>query len=141
MITFKQLLGSTPISDVPMKHQQNLQELLKRVNAVLQEFNAQSYVVTSGYRSMQDHIRIYSEINAKRKKAGKVPVAVPMGSAHLSGEAVDLLDTDGHLNDWLKNDRKGLTMLATHGLYAEERQGGWQHLQTRKTKYGHWFNP
>lgn len=141
-ITFKDLLGAHPISDVPIAHQQNLQELLKRVNPVLEAFGAQSYIVTSGYRSEQDNLRIYSNINAKRAAAGKPPVPVATNSSHLVGMAVDVYDPDLHLTDWLKNDRVGLTMLQTYDLYCEDGNANWVHFSTRPPKSRkRWFLP
>ncbi len=133
-ISFIQLLSGNPIADVPMLHQQNLQELQKRVNIVLAEYNAQSYIITSGYRTLQHHLEIYS-------RKGLKPPNVPMNSAHLTGEACDIYDPDLHLTDWLKNDRIGCTMLQKHDLYCEEGNKDWVHMQTRASKYGHWFKP
>lgn len=134
-ISFKQLLGSIPISDVPMLHQQNLQELLKRVNPVLAEFAAQDYIVTSGYRSLQDHLRIY-------RAKGVPDSSIPMHSAHLTGEAVDIYDPDLHLTDWLKNDRIGSTMLQTYDLFCEEGNKNWVHFSTRAPHSNRrWFLP
>lgn len=141
MISFKDLLGDNSLADVPLTHQQNLQELLKRVNKVLEAYGQASYIVTSGYRSAQQHKRIYDTINLKRSKNGQPPLAIPLGSAHLQGMAVDIYDPDLHLTDWLKNDRVGITMLQTHDLYCEDGNANWVHFQTRPTKYGHWFKP
>lgn len=134
-ISFAALLGHNSINDVSIAHQQNMQELLKRVNPVLAAFNAQNYLVTSGYRTMQEHMRIYSQ-------KGIPPQKVPLGSAHLSGQAVDIYDPELHLTDWLKNDRIGCTQLQTHDLYCEEGNNNWVHFSTRAPKSGkRWFLP
>lgn len=133
MISFKEMLGDHTIAEVPMKHQQNMQELLKRVNHIREAWG-KPMIVTSGYRSLEEHYRIYSKLGIPRDK-------VPLKSAHLTGEAVDIFDPGLLLTDWLKNDRIGLTMLQTHDLYCEEGNKNWVHFQTRPTKYGHWFKP
>lgn len=133
MISLKELFGTHTVAEIPIAHQQNLQELCKRVN-VIREAWSQPMIVTSGYRSMQEHLRIY--------RAKGIPDSqIPMGSAHLLGMAVDIADPQLLLTHWLKNDRLGLTMLQRCDLYCEDGNSNWVHFQTRPTKYGHWFKP
>lgn len=63
---------------------------------------------------------------------------MPLKSAHLTGEAVDIAD-DGTLQRWLKKNEKKLVEL---GLYVEDFAStpGWCHLQTRPTK-NRFFKP
>lgn len=133
-ITFKELLGSHTIAEVPIAHQQNMQELLKRLEPVREAWN-KPMVVTSGYRSLEEHYRIYSMKGTPRDK-------VPLQSAHLYGMAVDIADEGLLLTDWLKHDRVGCTMLQAHNLYCEEGNKNWVHFSTRAPKSGHrWFLP
>jgi uncharacterized protein YcbK (DUF882 family) len=96
-------------------------------------------VVTSGYRSLDDHKRIYAEKNAARAKQGLKPLHVPTASKHLYGQAVDISDPGGHLWRWLQANQ---TVLEKAGLWCETRQGNWQHFQTLPPGSGkRWFNP
>ena len=84
-------------------------------------------IVTSGYRSMQEHKRIYSEIAAK-KGIDFFKMKIPLGSKHLSGQAVDISDPDGSLHKFCKNHE---WMLEDVGLWCEEKDGEKRvHFQT-----------
>lgn len=48
-------------------------------------FNGQPITITSGYRSLQDHLRIYKEKGITDKSK------IPMGSYHLKGLAADFV--------------------------------------------------
>lgn len=119
-ISMKELLGSHNINDVPIAHQHNLEELKKRINVVRNAWG-KPMIVTSGYRSEADQMRI-------NKNAPN--------SAHRFGMAVDISDPDGKFYEWLVNNEKLLIEL---DLYVEIRQGPWAHVQTRKTKSGKRF--
>lgn len=133
MITFKELIGSETLADIPHGHQLNLEELLKRVNKIRAEWG-KPMVVTSGYRSEQTHLRIYSQKGITDRKK------IPMKSSHLSGEAVDIYDPDLSLTKWLKeNDSKRLVDV---GLWCEEGNKNWVHFQIKPPKSGkRWFLP
>lgn len=129
MISFKELLGNHSIIDVPIAIQHNMENLLKAIN-IIREAYGHPMTVTSGYRTEVDMARIYN---------GK---PWPKGSAHLSGLAVDIADSTGALQQWLKGDPKGITSLEKTGLYCEEGTNGWTHFQLRAPKSGkRWFNP
>jgi len=115
MITLKELLSGTSIADIPHNEQLNLEELLTRINKVRAAWN-KPMTVTSGYRSMQDHLRIYSKINAERKAKGLPELTVPKGSKHLIGAAVDISDPDGSLYQWCQDNEK---LLSDIGLWME----------------------
>lgn len=136
MISLKELLKGTNISDVPLSHQHNLEELLIRINKIRSAYN-KPMTVTSGYRSMQDHIRIYSE---KASKAGVEfdPKKVPMGSSHLTGCAVDISDPDRELQKWCTEN---VNILEEVGLWCEsfEYTANWTHLQIVPPKSGKRF--
>jgi uncharacterized protein YcbK (DUF882 family) len=110
MVTMKELLGHLNISDVPVKHQHNLEELLIKVNKIRDAF-AKPMRVTSGYRTIQDQRRI----NPKA-----------MGSKHLIGCAVDIAD-DGSLYKWLHDEPQHLEAA---DLYCELDTNGWVHFQS-----------
>jgi hypothetical protein len=133
MITFNDILKDNSIADVPIAHQQNIEELVKKVNILLEQYK-KNVVVTSGYRSMNKHKDIYR---------AKGITNIPMGSKHLSGCAVDIYDPKGEFHSFLQNNP---SILDKADLYCENRQGNWQHLQSKpfgsyrpgKTR---WFNP
>src|SRR4051812_11460316 len=74
------------------------------------------FAVTSGLRdqAQQEALMASGKSNAPKSK-------------HLEGKALDLADKIGRLYDWAKaNEEK----LAEIGLWCEERQGGWLHIQS-----------
>lgn len=116
----------------------NINTLIPAVNDLLQRFG-EYRACNSGIRLVADQIRIYKEKNELRKKQGLPELSVPMGSQHLKGAAIDLEDADGKLYKWCKDNIKILEEL---GLYCEERQGGWLHIQIYAPKSGkRFFNP
>lgn len=136
MITFKEILGNVTVNDVSIKEQQNIEELLKRVNK-LRQFWGKPMIVTSGYRTMQDHLRIYSQKGITDKKL------IPMQSKHLQGLAVDFADPKGALYDYLLLDPQ---VLEECDLWAESGTKGWVHVQcvpfaSYKPGGTRWFKP
>lgn len=119
MITFNELLSGNPLSSIPINHQHNLEELLKKVNLLRKEWG-KPLRVTSGYRSTQHHKDIY-------RSKGVPDDKIPMGSRHLSGRAVDFADPDGSLYKWAWENQDKLT---TWGLWAEQGTNGWLHIQS-----------
>lgn len=115
----------------------NIRVLLGRLNKIRAAYG-KPMVITSGLRSMEDHLRIYRE---KAKKEG-VPfdeAKVPKKSRHLWGQAADVLDKSGEFYDWCKANE---ALLEEVGLWCEERMGPWQHLQSVPPKSGkRWFFP
>jgi uncharacterized protein YcbK (DUF882 family) len=132
MVTFKEMIGNASIADVPMTHIHNIETLLRKVN-LLRDAWAKPMIVTSGYRTHQDHIRIYTSKGIPLEK-------IPMGSQHLIGCAIDIYDPELKLTAWLKeNDSSRLQAL---GLYAEEGNSNWVHLQLNPPKSNkRWFLP
>lgn len=118
MISFKELLGNNMISDVPIAVQHNMEELLKCVNKLRTEWG-KPLTVTSGLRTKEQHRKIYSKKNI-------FPPNVPMGSRHLTGNAVDFADPDGSLYTWALLNEPGLE---AWGLWAEAGTQGWLHVQ------------
>lgn len=64
------------------------------------------------------------------------PNAAP-NSRHMTGEAVDLYDPDGDLDEWLMTDA-GQSALARVGLWMEHPSAtkGWSHLQSLPPRSG-----
>lgn len=134
MISYKELLGKHNVAELPIAHQHNLEDLLKAVNKLRAEWG-KPLIVTSGYRSEQDHLRIYSQIAAKKGvqfDASKVP----MGSNHLIGCAADFSDPDGSLYKWAYFNTK---KLEEWGIWCEMHTDGWVHCQIRPPKSGFRF--
>lgn len=103
--------------------ERNAADLLDRVNALLEEIDlpeAQSPHVNSGWRS--------PAYNAK------VPNAAPR-SKHITGQAIDLADPEGALDDYLM---ERLDLLEKHGLYLEHPLStkSWTHLQSVPPRSG-----
>lgn len=70
---------------------QNLRDLVERMNH-FESIYGKALQVTSGYRSISKHKKIYASINEARKIEGKPPIPTPMYSKHLMGQAVDCYD-------------------------------------------------
>lgn len=130
MVTFNEILHGNSINDVPVTAQINIQELVKRINIVRAEWNV-PMIVTSGFRTWQEHSAIYY-------KMGKT---TPKGSQHLIGAAVDIADKDGHLFEWLNENPE---VLEKADLFCELGTRGWVHFQLNPFRsYNHggtrWF--
>jgi uncharacterized protein YcbK (DUF882 family) len=121
MISMAEILKGKDINDVQEEHQTNLFELLIKCNK-LRELYAKAMIVSSGYRSLEEHIRIYAD------KGIRDLSKIPMKSKHLSGQACDFADPDNHLKDFI-NDH--LDEVAAIGLWFEDfkHTPGWVHVQ------------
>ena len=97
-------------------------------------------VVTSGVRARTDQIRIYAEINARRRLDGMSDIEIPWGSSHLKAAATDFLDPDMAFYRWCEAHKDHLERL---GIYVEYRRAGdgekHTHLQTIAPKSGNRF--
>lgn len=121
MITLKELLTSPCINPA---HLANLASLLAKVN-LLRAAYGKPLRVTSGYRSVEDHLRIY------REKGITDLTKIPMKSKHLIGFAVDLVpieDDVKHLHDWVMSNK---AQCKDWGLYFEAfaYTPTWVHIQ------------
>ena len=131
MISYKELLSGHNVSDLPIAHQHNLEDLLKAVNKLRAAWG-KPLKVTSGYRSQQDHLRIYAA------KGITDPSKIPMQSKHLFGLAVDFADPDGSLYDWAYAT-DSTADLAAWGIWCEEGTKGWIHCQCVPPRSGSRF--
>ena len=109
----------------------NINSLLEKINKV-RTLYAKPMIVTSGFRSLQDHLRIYADKGITDIKK------IPMASRHLYGEAVDISDPDGKLAEWTKNNVAALEEI---GLWCEDlaHTKGWVHYQIVAPKSGNRF--
>lgn len=100
--------------ECPPEYEENLLELLIRMNKIRDAWG-RPMIVTSGFRSREEHLRIYR---------GKD--YIPWGSKHLTCQACDIYDPDNKLRDWCKKNDK---LLREIGVWLEEDQGTWIHFQ------------
>jgi GH24 family phage-related lysozyme (muramidase) len=119
-------------------------EIVKKDNSGVEEFKKTATIVesflteklgkdkmtvTSGHRTIADHLRIYAEKGITDKDK------IPMGSKHLTGQAIDVSDADGSIGEFLA---KNPHLLEEAGLYIEDPKEtpGWVHFQTVKPTLG-----
>lgn len=130
--------------DLPESDKANLTKLVEVVNklgTMVPDNLKGPRKCNSGYRSSADQFRIYKD-RAKKKQAPfadgvYVESKVPR-TAHMTGEAIDLKDQDGKLDDWLMDTEEGKKAVKELDLYIEHKNytSGWCHVQIRKTKSG-----
>jgi hypothetical protein len=132
------MMGRADFMTLDSAHQTNILKLLQKVNDLLNDAGLERSI-SSGYRTMKDHQRIYADINKKKKAAGLPEVKVPMGSKHLIGAAIDLADPDGKLDKYCTEDvLKKFDLYMEHPDYTnsavDPKSKGWCHLQIIPTK-------
>lgn len=109
MITLKELLGqANTFESLPKDHKDNLLETLCRMSKFRETYSL-PMIVTSGYRTLPQHLAIYEKRNWPMDK-------IPMGSAHLKGCACDILDPRGSLLDYCYRNE---ALLEEIGLWLE----------------------
>jgi len=123
------LKGRDVLYPLSEEQEANLVKLLTAINPIREAWG-RSMTVSSCYRP--------AAINAKVPGAAKA-------SAHMMCQAVDIVDKDGKLAEWILNN---LDLLEQNGLYLESpdytyivnsqniRQDGWVHLDIRGPKSG-----
>lgn len=134
MISMDELLNHKyKLEDQTPEIQANLAILLERVNKI-RALWGKPMTVTSGLRTMEDHLRIYAQ------KGITDPAKIPMHSKHLIGAAVDISDPDLSITAWLKeNDSQ---RLKDAELWCEEGNKNWVHFQIMAPGSGNlWFLP
>lgn len=133
MISLVEIMGKTDYNSLPKDQQASIMTLLERVNRIRSLWN-KGMTVTSGYRSMEDHLRIYKEKGITDQSK------IPMQSKHLYGQAVDIFDPDLSLTKWLKENNS--QRLIDAQLWCEEGNKNWVHFQILPPKSGNrWFLP
>lgn len=105
----------------------NLDELHDRLNQLRTAYN-KPLVLTSCLRS--------EALQQKLIEEGK---STAFASKHLIGAAADIADSDGKVHAFLQSNPE---LVEKIGLWMENRQGPWQHVQIMPPKSGkRWFNP
>lgn len=138
MITLKEYLKFEICNDQVILS--NIRALLDSVNAleeVYKKDGGKAFITTSGLRTKESQIRIYRDI-AKKKGIEFDESKVPMGSKHISGQAIDIFDPKGVLKKWLTDNEEYLEEL---GLYCEDFSAteSWVHFQSVAPKSGKRF--
>ena len=128
MITQQEIMkGDT----LPSGLEDNYDKLFERINKFRAAYG-KPMRVTSGYRSLNDHIRIYSEKGINNP---------PMGSLHLKCLAIDILDRDCMLKHFIVNN---IRLVEEIGLWFEDFSvtPNWVHFQVEPPKsYKRFFLP
>lgn len=136
MITMQEILKSAKLEDQTPEIQANLLKLLDICNKLRTLWN-KPMTVTSGLRTMEDHLRIYKEKGITDKSK------IPMKSNHLFGLACDFADSDLSMTKWLKAHPEILEEL---DAYCEDGNANWVHIQVKpfgsyKKDQTRWFKP
>lgn len=124
MITLEDYFGAhTATSQPSQETKDNALALLAKVNALLRGIDlpeAKNPRVNSGWRPAWYNATV---LNAAPK------------SKHITGQAIDLYDPEGSLDEFLMENRP---QLVEHGLYMEHPLAtkGWCHLQTVAPRSG-----
>lgn len=116
---------------IPEELKDNLNELFEKINKVRKLYN-KPMIVTSGYRSLEDHKRIYKEKGITDESK------IPMKSKHLYCQAVDISDPNGELQKWCLDN---VDKLEEIGLWMEDFSAtpNWCHFQIIQPKSGKRF--
>lgn len=101
-----------------------MENLTAKVNHFFAEFT-DGLVVTSGFRSMEDHLRIY------REKGIIDHAKIPMKSNHLTGHAVDLVPKNIDVHALQQYVLANILLAEELGLYFEDfgATKNWVHVQ------------
>ena len=113
-------------ADFTPQVEKNAKELIRRINKI---GRPEPRYFSSCLRSRARQIKIYND-------KGIFDLSkIPLNSAHITGEAVDIYDTDRSLCIYLQDHPE---ILESCDLYMEDPRytNGWTHLQSRKTKSG-----
>ena len=122
------LMGRAKLSELPADIQANLLELCDKMNKVRSAYG-KPMKVSSGIRTMADHLRIYAEKGITDQSK------IPMKSKHLLGQACDIYDPKKELKAWCIANVK---LLESIGVWLEafEDTPNWVHFQSKP--YGSW---
>lgn len=139
--TLKECLGKSDITDNEMTSEiaHNARELIKRVNSLGCPFPR---VCVSFLRGKSKQEAIY-----RNRACLKLPPfadgtfdmsKVPMGSRHMTGQAIDVWDADGKLKAWIKENGGALE---SAGLWCEhfDDTPDWVHFQSVPPRSGRRF--
>ena len=131
MISMKEILKDKKLEDQSPEVQASLLILLEKVNKVRQAYG-KPMTITSGLRTKEDQIRVYAQ------KGITDLSKIPMGSKHISGQAVDISDPKGEFKDWIMEN---ISLFEELGIYMEafEYTKNWVHMQIIAPKSGSRF--
>lgn len=120
MISMDEIVGKNDPALIPVDHRVNLFRL-HYVSNYIRRLWDHPMVVTSGYRTLEDHRRIYREKNIPEDK-------IPMKSCHLIGAALDISDPHQKLQEWICDH---LHIIEEVGVYLEmfSSTPTWVHMQ------------
>ena len=116
MVRLDEIVPMRVYNDLPMDYRINITHLHYKVN-VLRRLCKIPFHITSGFRTDEQHQRIYKEINDKRHEKGLGPIRIPLSSQHLFGCAVDIGDSNSKIKQWVKAQSE--QHLALIGLWYE----------------------
>lgn len=131
MISIEELYSSADLGSITHDFNLNLQQLHYRMNVIRHLWN-QPMIVTSGFRTPEEQIKIYA---AKGQPA-------KLGSLHLIGAACDISDPQGDLKKWTLDH---LQLMEELNLYMEDFDStggsncGWIHFQLYAPQSGSRF--
>lgn len=122
LVTLNNLRGSSLPNNIPADHKRALEVLAQRLNSFLQGYQG-PIIVTSGYRSMETHLRIYTQ------KGVTDQTKIPMKSKHLFGQAADIGDSKRELQKYVLDNTH---LLEQYELWCEDFSAtpNWVHFQT-----------
>ncbi len=121
-LTIKEIIGSKVDWDsLPSEIQQNLFTLRSAVSLIRKLYN-KPLTVSSGLRTMEDHLRIYKAKGITDKSK------IPVKSKHLLGAAVDIADPKQELQAFILKNKH---LLEDCELWVEDFSVSrtWVHLQ------------
>lgn len=115
MISRQEIITDKDFANLSQEKLINLNVLLLSINKFRSAY-AKPMFITSGFRTHDDHIRIYRELAAKRHQPFDES-KIPWGSQHLVCAAIDVYDKDGSLMKFCKANVK---LLEECELWMEE---------------------
>lgn len=133
-ISMKEILKSADFESQPDYIKNALEILIERINQIRDAYG-KPMIVTSGLRTLEDHLRIYKEKGITDQSK------IPMKSKHLMGKAVDIYDPNKDLQKWCKENE---VKLEEFKLWMEDFSAtpNWCHFQTEPPASGkRWFLP
>ena len=131
MIYRKEIIPDEDYVELEEDIKSNINTLLEKINKLRAAYG-RPMLVTSGFRTLEHHLAIYAKKGITDKKR------IPMQSKHLYGQAIDIADQGGFLQDWIKKNEEFLEKL---DLYMEDFSvtTNWVHFQIVPPKSGKRF--
>lgn len=128
------LMGRDAIypSEITDEIKKNVEETVSKANSLLAALEAQGV-------SLEEHPRTKSIVSSGWRPPqinGQIKTAAPK-SKHMTGQAIDLYDPEGEIDEYLMSE-PGQRMLLAVGLWMEHPSAtkGWTHWQTLPPRSG-----